>query len=851
MCNFSSRKTFRLGRELGLCLGFLSLACLEGSALEAAKPAAGPAADFDRDIRPILARRCLTCHGPEKHKGGLRLDKRSEALRGGASGQPLLQPGRSHESLLLQRVTTEDPDDRMPPKGKPLTSQQIALLARWIDSGAVWPDGHDPKRHWAFLPVREPRLPDVKNREWIRNPIDRFILAKLEEKNWSPSPDASPRALLRRTYLDLTGLPPALSEQEKFLSDSSPDRLPHLGAELLSRPAYGERWGRYWLDLVRYAESNGYERDGTKPHAWRYRDYVIDSFNRDKPYDRFILEQLAGDELPDASAETLTAAGYYRLGPWDDEPADPAQDRFDQLDDIVRTTSQVFLGVTLGCARCHDHKFDPLTAKDYYSMVAILNPLQRPQDGRSDLDLPAGSRAEFEAVAARDGNLALRQQKIESLRADARSAFLQSGKSRLPQAAIEAFRTEAKNQSGEQKALAAQHEKDLAAELAAAIPQEIRTTIAQLEREIERLKLETPDLPRSYFLHEPSPVPPKTHLLVRGRASNPGPEVEPAVPAVLASLPIQFLGPDQHTTRQRLSLARWIASPENPLTARVIVNRVWQFHFGEGLVSTPSDFGAMGSPPTHPELLEWLAHWFSHEGGWSLKRLHELILASHTYRMSKGWNEACGQTDPENKWLWRFPYRRLEVEAIRDSMLAVSGQLNTRMHGPSVYPFIPKEALEGHSDPAKAWEPFREKEASRRTIYAFVKRSLVIPLLEVLDVCDNTQSTDKRSVTSIAPQALTLFNGDFVNRQAAHLAHRLVKERGEDPAQQIEHAYRLLLCRPPTEREVTSMMQFLHREADPLRRESKAGASEIQARTEALQQMCRVLFNLNEFVYPD
>ena len=831
-----------------LCLCFLALARLETSALEAGRPDAATAVDFDRDIRPILVRRCITCHGLEKQKGDLRLDKKSEALRGGASGKPLLQPGRSRESLLLQRVTTGDPDDKMPPKGKPLTPEQIAVLARWIDSGAVWPDEHDPKKHWAFLPIAEPPLPEVKNKEWIRNPIDRFILARLEERGWPPSPDASPRALVRRIHLDLTGLPPAPSEQEKFLSDTSPDRFLHLADELLSRPGYGERWGRYWLDLVRYAESNGYERDGTKPYAWRYRDYVIDSFNRDKPYDRFILEQLAGDELPDASAETLMATGYYRLGPWDDEPADPAQDRFDQLDDIVRTTSQVFLGVTLGCARCHDHKFDPLTAEDYYSMVAILNPLKRPQDGRADLDLPAGSRAEFEAVAARDRNIALRQQRIESLRVEARAAFLQAGKSRLPPLAIEAFRTDAKNQTGEQKQLVGKHEKEFGAELAAAIPPASQTAIAQLEREIQRLKADTPDLPRSYFLQETSPVPPKTHLLVRGRASNPGPEVEPGVPVVLAGHPIQFLGPDQHTTRQRLSLARWIASPENPLTARVIVNRVWQFHFGEGLVSTPSDFGLMGSPPTHPQLLDWLAYWFSHEGRWSLKRLHRLILASHTYRMGKGWNESSGQADPENKLLWRFPYRRLEVEAILDSMLAVSGQLNTRMHGPSVYPFIPKEAMEGHSDPTKVWEPFHETEASRRTIYAFVKRSLIIPLLEVLDVCDTTQSTEKRSITSIAPQALTLFNGDFVNRQAAHLARRLVKETGEDPAQQIERAYRLVLCRPPTESEIASMTEFLRREADQLRHGSKAGVSEAEARTEALQQMCRVLFNLNEFV---
>ncbi len=515
---------------------------------------------------------------------------------------------------------------------------------------------------------------------------------------------------------------------------------------LLASPHYGERWARHWLDLVRYADTNGYERDADKPHVWRYRDYVIRSLNADKPYDRFVLEQLAGDELPDAGSETLLATGFCRLGPWDDEPADPKTDHYDQLDDMVSSTAQVFLGLTLGCARCHTHKFEALTMHDYYRMVAVFHPLQRPRDGRTERDLPALSRREQE---------------------------------QLPEA---------------------QRRKALSA------------------------------APRGYFLQETSPAAPPTYILVRGHPARPGPEVGPGVPAVLVGRQPDFLPPDGHTTRRRLSLARWIASADNPLTARVLVNRVWQHHFGEGLVRTPSDFGTQGDRPSHPELLDFLADWFVREG-WSLKKLHRLILTSNAYRMSKRGNPEYTRLDPEDRLLWRVPYRRLEAEAIRDSMLAAGGRLNRRLYGPGMYPEVPRAALEGHSDPDKVWKASGELEASRRTIYAHVKRSLLVPMVEVLDFCDTARSTARRSVTTVAPQALTLYNGDFVNRQALHLAARLEAEAGRDPARQIDRAYRLTLCRPPSPAERDALLEFLQRQGR--------------------EQMCRVLFNVNEFVYPD
>jgi mono/diheme cytochrome c family protein len=746
--------------------------------LSTAATAAPP--DFSRDVQPLLKARCLGCHGPKLQMHGLRLDRKASALKGGESGVPAVVPGNSAQSLLIKYVSANS-DVMMPPSGPRLTAEEISLLRTWIDHGAAWPDDSPidseakHSRHWAFQPITSPPVPVVRS-AGVRNQIDAFILDKLQQRHWKPAPPAAPRALLRRIYLDLTGLPPTLEEQ-----DHPPANLDALVDELLARPTYGERWGRHWLDLARYAETNGYERDATKPNAWRYRDYVINAFNNDKPFNRFVLEQLAGDELPNPTAETFTALGYYRLGPWDDEPADPETDRFDQLDDIVSTTSQVFLGLTLGCARCHNHKFEPLSARDYYSMVAIFNGLERPRNGRTEYDLPAGTLEEVKAATENDNKIYAYEKKIAEITK-----------------AVKPLTPEAKAE------------------------------IAEIQAHIDELRRTGPNVQRAYYLNEPKPEPPPTFLLIRGKASQPGPEVPPAIPEILGKQPV-FPTPER-TSLRRLTFAQWLVSPDNPLTARVIVNRVWQHHFGEGLVRTPSDFGVMGEKPTHPELLDWLAKWFM-DNGWSIKKLNRLILASNTYRMSKQWNAVYGAADPEDHLLWRMPYQRLEVEAIRDSALAASGQLNPKMFGPSMYPHIPAAAMEGSSDPDKIWKESDEREASRRTIYAFIKRSMVVPMLEVLDLCDSTRTAAKRQNTSVATQALTLFNGDFVNRQSQHLADRLRTEGGSDPAKQIDLAYRLTLARPPTPVETQTMLDFLKREP--------------------LEQMCRVMFNLNEFAYVD
>jgi hypothetical protein len=718
--------------------------------------------NFDRDIKPLLRSRCVACHGPITREAGLRLDAVALVHRGGDSGA-VITPEAPDSSLLLARVTAESPEERMPPKGAPLTVDEVALLRTWIAAGAPIPSDEvvapDPREHWAFQPIRHVEPPEVMETDWSENPIDRFVAAKLAARGWRPNPIASPAALLRRVHLDLHGLPPTLAEQEAFLADPSEAAYERLVDTLLNQPAYGERFARHWLDVVRYADSNGYERDAAKPEVWKYRDYVIRALNDDRPFDRFLLEQIAGDELPDATPETMLATGFHRLGPWDDEPADPATDQFDQLDDLVGTVSQAFLGLTMGCARCHDHKFDPLTQRDYYGMVAVFRPLIRPREGRTELTLPVVPLAERQRMTA-----------------EARKAA-----------------------------------------------------------------------PQGYFWDEPATPPPATFRLVRGSPHQPAEEIAPAIPAILTREPLEFLPPGEFTSQRRLSLAKWLAGPGNPLVARVIVNRVWQWHFGEGLVRTPNDFGLTGERPTHPELLEHLAHWFVHDAEWSLKRLHRLIVTSRTWRQSRAANPAYVAADPENRLLGRRGVQRLEIEPLRDAILAVSGRLDRTMYGPPIYPLIPREALESHADKTSIWPAYDERAAARRTVYAFTKRSLLIPLLEVFDLCDTTRSAGRRGVTTVPTQALTLYNSDFIMEQAAHFARRLEQEAGPDRDRQLDLAWRLAFCRRPTDDERVAVHQFLADQTTATGDEPDPVARDFAARV----QLARVVFNLNEFAYPD
>ncbi|MDP6036315.1 MAG: PSD1 and planctomycete cytochrome C domain-containing protein, partial [Verrucomicrobiota bacterium] len=591
--------------------------------------------DYVKDIKPLLRNKCSSCHGAKKQKSKLRLDA-GKFIHAGSKEGEVIVPGKANTSELITRVLSHDEEERMPPEGAPLTAEQVAQLQAWINAGAKFPADEviasAPKEHWAYQPVKRPELPKVKNRDWTTNPIDYFILAKLEAKGWRSNPSAKPFQLLRRAHLDITGLPPTLKEQENFAKD--PD-LPRLIDNLLARKGYGERYARHWLDVVRYADTNGYERDGAKPQVWRYRDYVIRALNSDKPFNRFLLEQLAGDELPDSNTETVIATGFHRLGPWDDEPADFAVDRFDQLDDIINTTSQAFLGLTMGCARCHEHKFDPFTQEDYYSMVAIFNPLKRPQAGRTEKTRYATVPALAAKLETRDKTIAIERAAIKKTRTDFMLGFLRDNRSKLPTEVQLAFLVNEPKRNNDQKKRVIDNQSKLDAELNAALPADLKKKITAHESTIAKLRKETPDMPQGYFLHEPSPKAPETRLLKRGNPKTPGEVMEPAVPVILTGGPVDFLAPTKHTTRRRFTLARWMARPNNPLTARVIVNRAWQWHFGQGIVRTPNDFGLIGERPTHPALLDWMAHWFVHDANWSLKKLHRLIMTSSTWQMSR------------------------------------------------------------------------------------------------------------------------------------------------------------------------------------------------------------------------
>jgi len=739
---------------------------------------------FESRVRPVLAENCFRCHGDKKHKGNLRLDSRAGMFTGGDQG-PVVVPGHPEKSLLIKAIRQDDPEFKMPPSRK-LPARQIADLTHWVKMGAPWP-GSDkdapvvarPKEyhisdkdraHWAFQPIRRPAAPAVRNDGWVTNPIDAFILARLEAKGLQPNPRASKHELIRRVYYDLTGLPPTPQEVESFLADASPKAYESLVDRLLTSPRYGEKWARHWLDLVRYAETNSYERDNPKPHVWRYRDYIIRAFNQDMPYEQFIREQLAGDELPGHDNNALIATGFYRLGIWDDEPADPLLARYDELDDIITTTAQTFLGLTVDCARCHDHKIDPIPQKDYYQLLAFFQNINHFRNGGPTDEVPLFNspqeRAKYES-ALREGTRQGKgpgRKKIEPVPAMALCVTEQGRRS------------------------------------------------------------------------------PDTFVMLRGNPHVQGPKVEPGFPLIFnAPAPVIPAPPlDSKTSGRRLALAKWIASPENLLTARVMVNRIWQHHLGRGIVRSPNNFGLQGDRPTHPELLDWLASEFIARG-WSIKAMHRLILTSSAYRMSSRGEPKALAADPENDLFWRFNMRRLSGEEIRDSILAVTGCLNLKMGGPGAYPEIPKEVLAGQSVPGRGWEKSSPEEQNRRSIYIHVKRSLLYPILESFDLAETDRSTPVRFSTTQPTQALAMLNGEFLNRQARIFAERLRREAGAEPAHQVRLAMYLATGHPPDEAAIRRGVALIH----------SLQADDGARPDAALRYFCLMVLNLNEFFYLD
>jgi hypothetical protein len=917
---------------------------------------------FSTDIQPILARRCFACHGPDKAEGGLRLNSVDSISAELDSGNRAVVPKDLEQSVILERIRATDEDIRMPPEGKPLTEIEQQRIAQWIAQGATW------KQHWAFEPVSNPPIPTRPDGTTAHNPIDAFIESKLLSKQLALPPRAEPQILLRRLSYDLTGLPPTAEEVNNFQRRAAIDFDQAWESEvdrLLASEHYGERWARHWLDVVRYAETNSFERDGPKPHAWRYRDYVIRAFNEDKPYDQFLTEQLAGDELPEVTKDSLVATGFYRLGIWDDEPADRELAMYDGFDDIVTTVGQGILGLTLNCSRCHDHKIDPIPTKDYYSTVAFFRNLT-PNGYGPQVERPLlGSPEDRQAFAARE--IALRekgdrlQKRIseleELLRKELESTnttadridlddveyrfyrdafrklpdfdaikpetvgkldpplldislatrpddfgFVFTGKLIVPEDGEYTFRLDSDDGSRllidgnllieydgihgtgsprRAKALLSAGRHDFRVEYFQAgsgkglvldwsgpgfrrrlltrpdrktrdLNQILQTSAAEdlnaehvaeykrLRREIEENSRRKPWDEYGMCVSESGTNAPETQILVRGSPQAKGDSVEPAFPSILGGgVPAIIANDHSNTTGRRLAFARWATSPDNRLTSRVYVNRIWQHHFGRGIVRSPNNFGQLGDVPTHPELLDFLATWFV-KNGWSTKSLHQLILMSNAYQQSSIASPAALANDPNNDAFSRFEMRRLSAEEVRDSILVATGRINLKLYGPSIYPELSREVLASQSVPGKGWEKSTPEEKTRRSVYIHIKRSLLVPMMSNFDFPEPDSSCEARFITTQPGQALGMMNGDFVNEQAAALAQRLATETTELRAQ-VARGFMLTLTRAPTETEIERGLKLIQalEQQHGLRRDV------------ALANFALFLFNINEFMYID
>lgn len=693
--------------------------------------------DFEHDVAPLLIKRCLECHGELEPAGGLSLNSKKNLNHGGDSGEAIDTENLELSNLLLRVESGE-----MPPaergQSRKLPDDEIQIFRQWIAAGANWPaerslelfettsDVRAGRDWWALQPIVDYPVPELKVFAQPSNPIDAFVWAKLEKAALRPASKANRQALLRRLSFDLLGLPPTVEQTELFANNPDPAAWEKQIDVFLSQPEYGERWGRYWLDLARYAETSGYERDQEKPYAWKYRDWVVDAFNCDMPYHDFVVDQLAGDQRPGANKQSVIATGFLRLGTWNDEPNQPLDYQYDRLEDLVHTSSSAFLAMTVKCARCHTHKFDPIYQDDYYRMAAAFWPGPIGPRDRELLGGPSKDELGFDDV------------------------------------------------------------------------------------------LGWTDVTES-----PSPL----HVLKNGERDQPLHEIKPAALSLVPSLSEEFqikerskaasevASPARVSTDLRLQLAEWMTHKDNPLTPRVIVNRIWQYHFGEGLVRTPNNFGFLSAPPTHPELLDWLASEFQRSGG-SIKHLHRLILTSDTWQQQSNHAsfEHHNQIDPGNRLLWHFPRRRLDAEATRDAMLFVSGELDYEVGGESFKPTIANEALEGLSKKSSDWIPSSSNEQKRRSIYMYIKRGLLPPMMTAFDLCDASQPVGKRDVTILPTQALVMLNNQFIHQRSESLASQIANNfsKGED---QVKAAWMRILGREPAESELQAGVDHLVRQS--------------------------------------
>jgi mono/diheme cytochrome c family protein len=803
-----------------LLAGFcFSIAALYSSPVFAQDATASEATiDFARQVQPILAKRCYACHGPDEAAGGLQFTSKEAVLSKLDSGFHAVVASKPGESEVFKRLTAEDEDERMPAEADPLPPEEIEIIRKWIEQGAQWSE------HWGFSKLRIADVPKVDNAEWNQHPIDQFIYKQLKDSGLKPNRKANKRTLIRRATYDLTGLPPTFQEVESFLADKSDDAYETLIDRLLASTHYGERWGRHWLDLVRYAESNSYEVDGPKPFAWKYRDYVIKWLNDDKPYDQFVREQVAGDELDEVTVETITGTGFYRLGIFDNAPADRKLARADELDDIVTTISQVFLGLTINCARCHDHKIDPIPQTDYYKMVSFVSDIE-PYDNKGfnisyDVSPPEirdkFTRLNREVDEWTDQLLVVEQRGIVKMSAE----------------------DQRKTEGRQRKQVLREKIKGYLSDEDWKLRQSLQRKINANRKAIK----EFADRESVLSVARANPNPPVTHVMFRGNPHVPGDEVSPGFPELFQTKPPTIPQPedDAKTAGRRKVLAAWITSPENRMTARVMVNRVWQFHFGRGIVRSSNNFGQLGSPPTHPELLDTLAARFS-QNGWKLKALHKTIMTSQAYQMSSAMNEAGIAKDPDNNLFWRFDMRRLSAEEIRDSLLAVNGSLNPKLYGKSFYEELPEEVLASQSVPGKGWGTSSEEERNRRSIYIHVKRSLLTPILSVFDFPDTDHSCEARFATLQPGQALSLLNSDFVHTQAKRLAVKIEKEIEGGPIRKLTAAVEHIYARKATPDEIVDAIQLI----------KKLETDYKKSPEESFELACLSMLNWNEFIFVD
>ena len=734
----------------------------------------------------------------------------------------------------------------------------LALTRAAAPSGATAGDRFTPdqRKYWALQPAHRPVMPRVRRAAWVRNPIDAFVLAKMEAQTLRPSPRAEKITLLRRATFDLTGLPPTPQEVEAFLEDQSPQAYEKVVDRLLASPHYGERWARHWLDLARYAESEGFKTDEPRPNAWRYRDYLIRSLNADKPYDRFIREQIAGDELWPSDPDARMATAFNRHYPDESNARNLMQRRQEILNDITDTVGAAFLGLTVGCAKCHDHKFDPILQADYYRLQAFFANIHA--DDQIPLVPPEAVRKHDEQMAVWEEKTRPLREQMAALEAPKRKEMYDDVFKKYPPEIQAAVAKPAGERTPIEWAMFYKAKPYLEFDsetVGKSLKGDQKKKWEALKADLEKFATLRPqDVPIGSGIEDIGNKAPKTYVLGGGVYDNGKQEVQPGFLTILDPSPATVVPPKGvESTGRRTALANWLASPSNPLTARVMVNRIWHYHFGRGIVATPSDFGMMGEDPTHPKLLDWLATEFVRHG-WSMKYMHRLIMLSNTYQQSSGFRKEAAKVDPQNRLFWRFPRPRLDAEEIRDSALAVAGLLNLKVGGPSVFPELPSGV--SHAN----WKTMADTaERNRRSVYIFVRRNSRYPLLDVFDEPDTHESCPRRNVTTVAPQALTMLNSKQTLEWAESFAGRVLETAGSDPDVQIKMAYRLAYSRPPDKAEEGIALDFFKRQraiiaervgaGDKLAEPPSPPEKTDRVQAAALVDFCHMLMNSNEFVY--